>query len=133
MQSFFGVYMLPKKYRLKSTAAFNATYKNHNIISDDNVCIYLGREKKDASFDTRIAFIAGKKIHKRAVVRNRIKRLMRESIRLALKNNELNALHKYLSVLCIAKSGSIGASFADIDASMHRLLGGLSQHYIYFE
>ena len=117
--------MLPKKYRLKSIAAFNATYKNHNIISDKNVCIYLGREKQDASFDTRFAFIAGKKIHKRAAVRNRIKRLMRESIRLILKNNELNAVHKYLSILCIAKSGSIGASFADIDASIRRLFGSL--------
>jgi len=117
--------MLPKKYRLKSTAAFNATYKNHNIISDDNICIYLGREKQDASFDTRFAFITGKKIHKRAVVRNRIKRLMRESIRLILKNNELSSIHKYLSVLCIAKSGSIDASFADIDASIRRLFGTL--------
>lgn len=114
--------MLPKKNRLKNTSAFNATYKNHHIISDEYICIYLGKEKTDMSLDTRIAFVVSKKIHKRAVVRNRIKRLMRESLRLAIKNNNLNNLNKYISFICVAKNSSVNASFNTINSSIHALL-----------
>lgn len=113
--------MLPKKYRLKNTSAFNATYKNHHVVSDGYVCLYLGKEKSNPENRTRIAFIVSKKIHKRAVVRNRIKRLMRECIRLSLKNNQLPNINKYISIICIAKNASVNASFDEINASFHAL------------
>ena len=114
--------MLPKKYRLKNTQAFNATYKNHHVISDNYICIYLGKEKTDMSLNTRIAFVVSKKIHKRAVVRNRIKRLMRESLRLAIKNNELNNINKYISFILVAKNPSVNASFDTLKSSVYALL-----------
>ncbi len=114
--------MLKKKYRLKKNSAFAATYKLRNTFSDENICIYVGKEKIDAEFSTKFAFVVSKKIHKRAVVRNRIKRLMRENIRLILKNNELPNISKYLSVICVAKHKSVHANFSDINASIKSLL-----------
>ena len=114
--------MLKKQYRLKNTFAFNATYNHHHIISDSNVCIYLGKEKTDFSLKTRFAFVVSKKIHKRAVVRNRIKRLMRETIRLAIKNNELNNINNYISLIFVAKHNSISASFSEIKASIYNAI-----------
>ena len=114
--------MLPEQYRLKNSIAFSATYKNHHIISDDYVCIYIGKEKSDFSLNTRFAFVVSKKIHKRAVIRNRIKRLMREVIRISIKNNELNNVHKYISCICVAKSSSVNASYNVIKHSIYKLL-----------
>jgi ribonuclease P protein component len=114
--------MLQKKYRLKKHSAFIATYRINNTKSDKNVCIFLGKEKKDENIPTKFAFVVSKKIHKRAVVRNRIKRLMRESIRLMLKENKIPFIHKYLSVICVAKQNSINCNFPDIDNTLKNLL-----------
>lgn len=114
--------MLQKKFRLKKYSAFIATYKMNNAVADKNVCIYFGREKTNPDKQTKFAFVVSKKIHKRAVVRNRIKRLMRESIRLQLKENKIDFLNKYLSVICVAKTSAVGVPFSEIDASLKTLL-----------
>ena len=114
--------MLQKKYRLKKYSAFNATYKLKNTVANENLCLYFGKEKSSDDITTKIAFVVSKKIHKRAVVRNRIKRLMRESFRLIIKNNEFNNIHKYLSIICIARNNAIGKNYSEIDSSIRELL-----------
>ncbi len=114
--------MLQKKYRLKKYSAFIATYKLNNAVADNNVCIYFGKEKTNKDMNTKIAFVVSKKIHKRAVVRNRIKRLMRESIRLMLKENKIPFIHKHLSIICVAKQNAINCSFTDINNTLENLL-----------
>jgi ribonuclease P protein component len=114
--------MLQKKYRLKKYSAFNATYRLKNTVANRDLCIYFGKEKTSDDITTKIAFVVSKKIHKRAVVRNRIKRLMRESIRLIIKNNEFNNIHKYISIIFIARSNAINKNFNEIDFSVRNLL-----------
>lgn len=114
--------MLQKKYRLKKYSAFSATYKLKNIVADDRICMYLGKQKTSSDITTKIAFVVSKKIHKRAVVRNRIKRLMRESFRLVIKNNEYPNFNKYLSIICIARNKAVCANFTEIDTSLRNLL-----------
>ena len=114
--------MLKKKYRLKKYSAFNATYKIRNLVADNNICIYFGKEKTNKDITTKIAFVVSKKIHKRAVVRNRIKRLMRESFRLLIKENKVENINKYLSIICVAKVSAINANYHDIDNSLTNLL-----------
>lgn len=70
--------MLKRRFRLRSKADFNRTYKfGHSIRGQ---FIYLKALKKDAG-NTRVAVVVTKKISKRAVVRNRIKRRVIETIR----------------------------------------------------
>jgi ribonuclease P protein component len=114
--------MLKKKYRLKKYSAFKATYKIRNIIADENLCIYFGKEKTSDEYTTKIAFVVSKKIHKRAVVRNRIKRLMRESFRLILKENKFNFIHNYISIICVAKTSSINTDFSMVNNLITKLL-----------
>ncbi len=114
--------MLKKKYRLKKYSAIIATYKNNNTVSDSNICVYFGREKIDLSTPTKFAFIVSKKIHKRAVIRNRIKRLIREALRQKLNNSEYFFTNKYMSIIFSAKSDSIKADFKSISESLTNLL-----------
>ena len=114
--------MLQKQYRLKRYSTFNATYKLKNTVVDSNLCIYFGKEKTTEDIPTKIAFVVSKKIHKRAVVRNRIKRLMRESFRLILRNNEQPQIHKYISIICVARYNSVGKDYNTINNSLNNLL-----------
>ena len=115
--------MLKKQYRLKKYSAFIATYKLKNIAADNNICIYFGKEKTSPEIPTKFAFVVSKKIHKRAVVRNKIKRYMRESVRLIIKNNTFANINNYMSVICTAKTSSVNADFLSLDKSIKELLG----------
>lgn len=114
--------MLKKKYRLKKHSAFIATYKLNDVVYDKNICIYFGKKKTSPDFPVKTAFVVSKKIHKRAVVRNRIKRLMRENVRLFLKNNEFDFINEYMSVIFVAKKHSVGRSYPEISLSLSSLL-----------
>ena len=82
--------MLPRQYRLKNKSAFNATYRIQNSFYKNGIVLFAGN-KTDSNTSVKIGFVVSKKTHKRAVKRNRLKRLMRESVRLLLKENiELN-------------------------------------------
>lgn len=119
--------MLPRKYRLKNQKAFSATYKNHRIISNDIMTIYVGKEKKEPDRPTKFGFVVSKKYHKRAVKRNRIKRLLRESVRLAIKSNSLGKLDDYMSFIIMPKATDSvqKLTFFDVNKSFLKLIGRL--------
>jgi ribonuclease P protein component len=98
--------MLPKQFRLKNNKAFEATYFQRKVIANELLIMYLGKEKKELSSPTKFGFVVSKKFHKRAVKRNRVKRLLRECIRLSIKDNNLKNLNKYMSVILIPKANS---------------------------
>ena len=60
------------------------------------------------------------KIYKRAVKRNRIKRLMRESFRLILKNQKIE--QKYISLIFVASSKLLDKNFSEINNAMQELI-----------
>ena len=68
--------MLQRKYRLKKYSAFIATYRLNNAVADKNICVYFGKKRTEDISNVKVGFVVSKKIHKRAVVRNRIKRLI---------------------------------------------------------
>lgn len=112
--------MLPQRYRLKNKKAFDATYKQRHVVSDRFVTVYAGRKKTEESYPTRVGFVVSKKYHKRAVKRNRIKRLIREACRLQLKEGSMN--HKYMSLIFLPKNPALEADFLQIQASVKMLL-----------
>ena len=104
--------MLPKRYRLKKKSAFNATYKVKNSTHKGGVALFAGKIKKDENTPVKIGFVVSKKTHKRAVKRNRLKRLMRESVRLLIKSGEMN--EKYMSLIFVGHENALGKSFDEI-------------------
>ena len=95
--------MLKKNNRLKSKKAFIATYKNNNVINSEMLILHIGKNKTDKNCPTRVGFVVSKKVHKRAVKRNRIKRLLREVIRLMYKSNDTSTIDNYQSLIFTAK------------------------------
>ena len=113
--------MLPKQFRLKKRLAFKATYKVKNSSHKGGVTLFAGILKKD-DFPTKVGFVVSKKVHKRAVKRNRLKRLMRESYRILLKENNLGNSQKYMSLVFVGSENALGNSFAEIKSSIQQLL-----------
>ena len=114
--------MLPKEYRLIKRSAFSATYKTGKSFHKDGITMFLGKEKQN-DLPTKVGFVVSKKIHKRAVKRNRIKRLMRESYRLLIKEGVVS--DKYLSIIFVASSKLLNKRFKDIDAMIRILVSKL--------
>lgn len=111
--------MLPKQNRLKKRSAFTATYKTGKSFHRDGITVFCGRSKADNT-PIKIGFVVSKKIHKRAVKRNRIKRLMRESIRLILKNKQIDP--KYISLVFTASSKLLNKNFSEINTAMQKII-----------
>ncbi len=113
--------MIPKQYRLKKRAAFKATYKVKHSTHMGGVTLFAGIEKKEDVL-TKAGFVVSKKTHKRAVRRNRLKRLMRESYRLLLKENNLGNSQKYLSLIFVGSDKALEKDFGKIKYIIKNLL-----------
>lgn len=113
--------MLQKQYRLKKRIAFNATYRTGQAVHRNGITVFCGK-KKTKEEPTKIGFVVSKKIHKRAVRRNRIKRLMRESVRLYIKNNTNIDKCQNMSLIFVASSKLLNKRFSEIDKIIVNLM-----------
>ena len=112
--------MLPRQYRLKKRTAFNATYKTGTSYHVGGVTLFCGKIKNEG--DTKIGFVVSKKIHKRAVKRNRIKRLMRESVRLFIKNCAEKFDTKYMSLIFVASGKLLNKDYNYVSGCINGLM-----------
>ena len=116
--------MLPKELRLKKRTAFVATYRTGHSFHKDGITVFCGKEKKN-EIKTKYGFVVSKKIHKRAVKRNRIKRLMRESLRLYIKKNP-DFDTKYISIIFVSTSKLLEKDFKFVNSTIEKIMSKIN-------
>lgn len=114
--------MLKKQFRLKNKSAFSATYRIKHSYCIGGIVLWVGKKKPDAQIPTKVGFVVSKKTHKRAVKRNRLKRLMRENYRLLLKNNEIPKSQQYLSLIFVGFEKALDKNFNQMKNIIYNLL-----------
>lgn len=122
--------MLKKEFRLKKNSSFKATYSKRRIVSDEFFVLYGGNTKESLEYPTKIGFVVSKKIHKRAVKRNRIKRLAREAIRLNIKDKRDENINKFQSLIFMAKDSALELDFQKAELSVTKLINKLANKFI---
>lgn len=101
-------------YRLKSSLDFQAVYSKGRSVANRAAVLYL-LAPKPAGEVSRIGFAAGRKLGK-AVVRNRIKRRIKEAVRLLWKRVKPGYL-----IIIIARQSAKEMAFSDLQAKVAEL------------
>lgn len=118
--------MLNKKNRLKTNSSFKATYCQNRVVSDEFFVLFAGKNKPESGYEPKIGFVVSKKTDKRAVVRNKIKRRMRESFKIYLKEKEI----PYMSLILTAKESAKNINFEITLKSVYKLMDKMANKFI---
>jgi ribonuclease P protein component len=118
--------MLSQQFRLKHFRDFDTLYKEGRFVGADLLTmkfwkIDITRFPKRAyrADDLKIGFVVGTKVHKSAVKRNRLKRQMREMVRLLLKDEKILLGHL---IVFMAKKEMLEQSYEKIEQNIVFLL-----------
>ena len=103
--------MLSCAYRLKEKSDFARTYKRGRSCANNIAAMYVFNK----GGHTRIGYSVSKKIGN-AVIRNRVKRLLREATRQVLPS-----IKEGIDVVIIARSRSKGAKYMEIKTALENL------------
>ena len=119
--------MLKQQFRLKKNSAFNATYRVKHSYCVSGVVLWVGLKKKPENIDfpTKVGFVVSKKTHKRAVRRNRLKRLMRESYRLLLKEEKAQKAQQFMSLIFIGYEKALDKYFSQMKEIIFKLVDNI--------
>ena len=112
-----SLFSVNKSTALKNTSEIDNVFKEGSKLSSKLISLYYVKSKKDNNL--RFTFSVGKKTHALATTRNKLKRLMKEALRL----NGHEFLNDNLSYsLVFVYFSSNEESFKSIEESMKSLL-----------
>lgn len=123
--------MLPTTNRLKHMKDFEILYKEGRFVPGELLTMKIWKidpalypRRKYSLEDLKIGFVVSAKISKKAVIRNRLKRQMREIVRLLLKDNRLK---RGFIIALMAKAGMVGKEYKEIEQNIIAILrrGGI--------
>ena len=111
--------MLQQENRLKRKRDIEITFSEGRFIAGNLLNLKIWKvdplkypKRKYIGDELQFAFVVGVKIDKRAVVRNRLKRQMREVVRLLMKDKKIQP---GFFVMCMAKKEMIDQEYSKID------------------
>ncbi|KAJ49567.1 ribonuclease P protein component [Clostridium tetanomorphum] len=102
-----------KKYKLRKNAEFRTVYRKGRSFSNDLLVLYI--HKNNRNDFNRFGVSVSKKVGK-SVIRNRVRRLIKESYRL-IPNN----LKKGYDLVVIARTSSRDKNYAEIEKALINL------------
>lgn len=106
--------MLPKKYRLKQKKDFNLVHKKGRFYSDKFLAIKLIKNNLEYS---RFGFLVSLKISKKATKRNKVKRRLREVVRLKLKE-----IKPGFDIIFLTRPEIVEKNFSEINEGVTKVL-----------
>ena len=110
-------FSINKNTSLKNTSEIDLVFKDGSKISSKLISLYYIKSDKENSL--RIAFSVGKKTHALATTRNKLKRLMKEALR--VNGHEILSQNLPYNLVFIYFSSN-EESFKSIEESMKSLL-----------
>ncbi|OGI00693.1 MAG: ribonuclease P protein component [Candidatus Melainabacteria bacterium GWF2_37_15] len=105
--------MLPKPERLTKSSEFGYVYHQKRSVANSLLVLYVSNKKRDESIPTRVGFIVGKKVHKRAVKRNKAKRHIREAYKVMRKAEDF-PLKDFQHLIFIARPPIVEADYKQV-------------------
>lgn len=106
--------MLPRKYRLTAEKDFNRIFKHGRSVHGQGIGLKVAPNRLEVS---RFAFVVSTKVSKKAVVRNRLKRQMRETVHEVLKD-----VKQGMDVVVMARKEAVDLEFSAIRESLLKAL-----------
>lgn len=105
--------MLPRLYRLKKKKEIDAVLKGGNIFTHKGFILKI---RENDLHRSRFAFIVGRKVVRKAFLRNKMKRILREVVRKNIRFFKKDAD----GVIIVQKAGNV--SFQTIENAVNDLL-----------
>ncbi len=112
-----STYSVNKNTSLKNTSEIDAVFKDGSKLSSKLISLYYVKSEKENHL--RFTFSVGKKTHALATTRNKLKRLMKEALRL---NGHEYLNHNLPYNLVFVYISSKEESFNSVEESMNSLL-----------
>jgi len=106
--------MLPKENRLKKKKDFERVFEEGKGFGDKFLFL---KTMNNGLNQPRFGFVVSTKISKKAVVRNRLKRRLRESVK-----PKLGKIKKEADIVLVALKGIDSLGFKEIEVSVDKLL-----------
>ena len=120
--------MLPDSERLRRSSLFQRTYAGKKSISSPLLTLYvLPRQPRSAPRLPLVGFVVGKKVHNRAVKRNRAKRRVREAYRL-MRLSE-SGLQQWYTLVFLIHNAALEADWNQIKGSVSEVLNKAEKRY----
>jgi ribonuclease P protein component len=114
--------MLPKENRLTDDYDFRRVKRLGRNYHSSLFKLGVARRKKEGQA-SRFGFVISTKIDKRAAVRNRIKRLLREAIR-----QRLEKIPAGFDFVFVVRPKIVGKNYEEVSAEVDRVLSKISFH-----
>ncbi|UHA75367.1 ribonuclease P protein component [Paenibacillus sp. 481] len=105
---------MQKKYRLRDRADFSRVYRHGRSFANHQLVVYVFHRPQVERF--RVGVSASKKIGN-AVVRNRVRRLIKEIVR-----HQGEKVVDHVDIIFIVRKGAVGLSYDQLAKSVHHVM-----------